>query len=80
MGLDQRLRLEAGQNWQTLNNDDPTDHRWMYERYRTRWSTKWTLDENVSFNTRLVWEFRTWQAPENEEPVRQSAGPSSNRT
>jgi len=64
MGLDQRLRLEAGQNMQTLNNDVASDHRWMYERYRTRWSTKWTLDENVSFNTRLVWEWRTWQAPE----------------
>ena len=35
----------------------------MYERYRTRWWTKWTLDEDISFNTRLVWEFRTWQDP-----------------
>jgi hypothetical protein len=40
------------------------DHHYWYERYRTRWSTKWTLDENVSFNTRLVWEWRTWQQPE----------------
>ena len=64
MGLDERLRLEAGQNMQTLNNDVPADHRWMYERYRTRWSTQWKLDEDVTFNTRLVWEFRTWQAPQ----------------
>ncbi len=64
MGLDERLRLEAGENWQTLNPADPTDAKWMYERYRTRWWTKWALDENVSFNTRLVWEFRTWQQPE----------------
>lgn len=64
MGLDERLRLEAGQNMATLNNGIPADHRYMYERYRTRWSTRWMLDENVSFNTRLVWEFRTWQAPQ----------------
>ncbi len=66
MGLDERLRIEAGENWQTLDPDHNkgTDDRWMYERYRTRWWTKWTLDENVSFNTRLVWEFRTWQQPE----------------
>ena len=64
MGLDARFRIEAGENWQTLNSADKTDAKWMYERYRTRWSTKWALDENVSFNTRLVWEFRTWQDPE----------------
>lgn len=64
MGLDQRLRLEAGQNMATLNNAVPADHRYMYERYRTRWSTQWKLDDDVTFNTRLVWEFRTWQAPQ----------------
>jgi hypothetical protein len=64
MGLDERLRIEAGENWQTLNKGQPADHLWEYERYRTRWSTKWMLDENVSFNTRLVWEFRTWEQPE----------------
>jgi hypothetical protein len=63
MGLDERLRFVAGENWQTLNNDDPTDAKWMFQRYRTRWWTKWALDENVSFNTRLVWEFRTWEQP-----------------
>src|SRR5512147_1164631 len=41
MGLDERLRIEAGENWQTLNPADPTDAKWMYERYRTRWWTKW---------------------------------------
>ncbi|MCX5647087.1 MAG: alginate export family protein [Phycisphaerae bacterium] len=66
MGLDQRLRLEAGQSMQTLNKTMLTDHHYLYERYRTRWWTKWDLDENVSFNTRLVWEFRTWEQPENK--------------
>ncbi len=64
MGLDERLRLEAGQNWQALNDDVANDHLWQYERYRTRWWTKWSLNEDISFNTRLVWEFRTWQRPE----------------
>jgi hypothetical protein len=64
MGLDFRFRIEAGENWMTLNDDVPTDHRWMYERYRTRWWTKWILDEGITFNTRLAWEFRTWQDPE----------------
>jgi hypothetical protein len=64
MGLDERLRFVYGQNWQTLNDDNPADHEWMFQRYRTRWWTKWTLNEDISFNTRLVWEFRTWEDPE----------------
>jgi hypothetical protein len=64
MGADERLRIEAGENWQTLNTSAATDHRWEYERYRTRWWTKSDLSEDVSFNTRLVWEFRTWEDPE----------------
>ena len=64
MGLDERLRLETGHNWQTLNEANPADHRWMYERYRTRWWTKWDLSEDVTFTTRLVWEFRTWENPD----------------
>ncbi len=68
MGLDERLRIEAGENWQTLDPEDNrgTDDRWMYERYRTRWWTKWALSDDISFNTRLVWEFRTWQDPEHK--------------
>ena len=62
MGLDQRFRIEAGENWDTLNDDSST-HRWMYERYRTRWWTKSVLGDDISFNTRLVWEFRTYQDP-----------------
>lgn len=62
MGLDHRFRIEAGQNWDTLNGNSATDD-WWYERYRTRWSTKWVLGDDVSFNTRLVWEFRTYDEP-----------------
>jgi hypothetical protein len=72
MGLDHRFRIEAGENWTTLSdpegaaaatiNEENDD--WQYQRYRTRWWTKWTVNEDISFNTRLVWEFRTWQEPE----------------
>ncbi|MBM4024683.1 MAG: hypothetical protein FJ280_04655 [Planctomycetes bacterium] len=69
MGLDHRFRIEAGENWQTLN-DDARDAQgrktddWLYQRYRTRWWTKWKVNEDISLNTRLVWEFRTWQQPD----------------
>ncbi len=62
MGLDERFRIEAGQNWDTLN-DDSNAHQWWYERYRTRWWTKSALGEDIDFNTRLVWEFRTYDEP-----------------
>jgi hypothetical protein len=63
MGMDVRLRLETGQNWDTLNDDSAT-HNWQYERYRARWWTKWVLGDDISFNTRLVWEPRTYQEPD----------------
>jgi hypothetical protein len=63
-GADFRFRIEYGQNWQTLNDDARgTDHQWNYERYRTRWWTKSALSEDVSINTRLTWETRTWNEP-----------------
>jgi hypothetical protein len=64
MGLDQRFRVEEGENWQTLNETLPADHTWLYERWRTRWWTNWVLGDDITFNTRLVWESRTWQYPE----------------
>lgn len=66
MGLDERFRIEAGEVWQTLNEHDPTDHKYEYERYRSRWWTKWVLGEDVTFNTRLTWEFRTWDEPDSK--------------
>jgi hypothetical protein len=68
MGLDLRLREVYGHNILSLNDQfgDPTrdmnDHHW--QRYRTRWSTMWTLAPDVTFNTRLVWEFWTITSPE----------------
>ena len=69
MGLDFRFRTITSRNIFTLNTNskDPangqSDNRYNFQRYRSRWWTKWMLDDNVDFNTRMVWEFRTWQEP-----------------
>ena len=62
MGLDFRFRTVYGDNIDTLNTNN-AQSRYNFQRYRTRWSTKWVLGENVDFNTRLTWEFRTWADP-----------------
>jgi hypothetical protein len=70
-GGDFRFRVETGENWYTLNEDNrkvsgaygKSDHLWLYERYRTRWWTKSTLSDDVTLNTRLAWETRTWSEP-----------------
>lgn len=72
MGLDFRFRIEYGENWNSLNDSDGPDamdddnHEFEYERYRTRWWTKWAFGEDFSINTRLTWEFRTWDEPEHK--------------
>jgi hypothetical protein len=73
MGLDLRLRDEYNHNTSSLDDQfgDNYDNaakeikhgNWNEEngqRYRMRWSTIWTLSPDVTFNTRLVWEFWTW--------------------
>ncbi len=62
MGLDFRFRSVYAENVDTLN-DRNRNHRFDYQRYRSRWSTKWILGEDVDLNTRLTWEFRTWDDP-----------------
>jgi hypothetical protein len=66
MGLDFRFRIEYGENWMTLD-DDNINHEHEYERYRTRWWTKWVLGDDVTLNTRLAWEFRTWDEPRSQD-------------
>jgi hypothetical protein len=74
MGLDFRFRVVGGENWQTLNDDLRNAQgkyldTYLFQRYRTRWWTKWILDEDVTFNTRLVWEFRTWEQPDGKGQI-----------
>jgi hypothetical protein len=70
MGADFRFREHGGYNWSGLNDDKllggQRDASFHFERYRTRWWTKSTLDENTTFNTRVTWEFRTWDEPDSQ--------------
>jgi hypothetical protein len=84
-GADFRFRVETGENWQTLNEDARSSafgHRevdsWNYERYRTRWWTKSSLNQDVSINTRLTWETRTWNEP-GARAIRSDIAPTDDR-
>jgi len=62
MGFDHRFRTITARNIDTLDTD-ATQNKWNYQRYRFRWWAKWLMNEDVDFNARLVWEFRTWDEP-----------------
>ncbi len=62
MGLDFRFRTVYGDNIDTLNRKS-VNNRFNYQRYRSRWSTKWMFGDDLDFNTRMAWEFRTWDDP-----------------
>jgi hypothetical protein len=72
MGLDFRFREVYTRNMFTLNDEfgDPTSNSnyQHWQRWRTRWSTIWTLAPDVTFNTRLTWEFWSIGRPD-EMPV-----------
>ena len=72
MGLDFRFRTIYAKNIDTLEDDAKSGKHsrsiWNFQRYRARWSTKWLLNTDVDFNTRLTWEFRTWEDPERKKP------------
>lgn len=74
MGLDLRIRNEYNHNTTSFDNQfgdgvgrntakKTMEGNWNEEnaqRYRMRWSAIWTLAPDVTFNTRLVWEFWTF--------------------
>jgi hypothetical protein len=69
MGLDLRLREVYTHNMFALDDQfgdasgmNSNDMHW--QRWRTRWSTIWTLAPDVTFNTRLTWEFWTITGPD----------------
>jgi len=62
MGLDFRFRTIVARNIDTLDTDN-RQNKYNYQRYRSRWWTKWMLSDDVDINTRMVWEFRTWDEP-----------------
>jgi hypothetical protein len=60
MGLDIRLREVYARNIFSMNDDAGGSDDWNnyhWQRYRTRWSLNWAISEDVTFNTRLTWEF-----------------------
>ncbi|AQT70225.1 hypothetical protein STSP2_03431 [Anaerohalosphaera lusitana] len=64
LGLDFRFREVYAENYTTLDKDFPAaDNYAHYQRYRTRMSGKFNLSPDVDLNTRLVWEFFTWEKP-----------------
>jgi hypothetical protein len=70
-GADFRFREHYGYNWTGLNSDKVdakgnNDADFHFERYRSRWWSKFKFDDNTSFNTRVTWEFRTWDKPDSK--------------
>jgi len=67
MGADFRFRTHYGKNWTGLDDDarykGEFANTFNFQRYRSRWWTTSKLDENTTINTRVTWEFRTWDEP-----------------
>lgn len=63
MGADIRLRSVWADRFISLN-DGAANSKWEFQRYRFRFWQKFKLEENVDFNMRWVWEFRTWDEPD----------------
>ncbi len=79
-GMDLRMREIYGFNWIGLANNDLLyrgpgitvrlrDDDWHFQRWRLRWWATFTPFEikDISINTRLVWEFRTYEHPVGRE-------------
>lgn len=69
MGLDIRLREVYTSNLFSLNEKwgDAIDEDWNnfhWQRYRSRLSAKWAVSDDVTFNSRLTWEFWGHCAPD----------------
>jgi len=82
MGMDFRFRTIYAKNIDTLDSgavdgNGRNRSKWDFQRYRTRWWTKYMMGENFDFNTRLVWEFRTWHEPARKPQNTDSMRPSS---
>jgi hypothetical protein len=67
------LSMEADLKWEWLNGwnldtlkDDSTGRvsNWNFTLNRFRWGTKTKISDDIEFNHRWVWEFRTWDGPD----------------
>ncbi|MFA5293141.1 MAG: hypothetical protein WC496_08930 [Phycisphaerae bacterium] len=65
MGADYRFRWVNGWNLDTLNSDATRRNSgWNFLRNRMRWWTKTKINDDMDFNLKLTWEFRSWDGPE----------------
>ncbi|MBN1787581.1 MAG: hypothetical protein JW806_04220 [Sedimentisphaerales bacterium] len=64
MGADIRWRYVYSWNIDTIQDDAAgRSSKWHYTRNRFRWWTKSRITDDIDFNHRWVWEFRTWDDP-----------------
>lgn len=66
LGLDQRIRQVYGENITSMNRAKAgasNENYWYYGRFRTRLSAKFEVDPDVDINTRLIWEWFSWNKP-----------------
>ncbi len=61
MTLDTRLRYVYG--WNVYMDNSNRGHL-VFGRYRNRWGQQLKIDDDITINSRLVWEFRTWDEPD----------------
>ncbi len=65
MGADVRWRYVYSPNIDCLNDD--AQRTYHYTRNRFRLWTKTKISDDVDFNIRWTWEFRTWDEPRNKD-------------
>ena len=65
MGADIRFRYTYGWNLDTLrdNTNNGRASKWSWYQQRMRWWTKTKINEDMDFNLRYTWEFRSWDEP-----------------
>ncbi len=64
--LDVRFREVYAENYTTMTQEGANNYA-HYQRYRTRWGSKFNLHDNIDFNMRLTWEFFTWDKPDSRD-------------
>ena len=68
MGADIRLREIYAPRVDTLDKNprgvNAFSSKWHFERYRMRMWSRFGIDDDMDINSRLVWEFYTWDDPD----------------
>ena len=68
VGFDQRLRDIYQKNVFWLDNDSSApENEWHFQRFRSRLWANFTPAEDIEINTRLVWEWRNYCKPDDDD-------------